>query len=83
MPLIAIVSAAVRLTSRGPVPFRQERVTKGGKHFQIYKFRTMRREEADPEGVTPVGDLSAPFFKHHDDPRLTKGRPRHSSLQRG
>ena len=71
LPLIALLSAAVRLTSRGPVLFRQERLTKGGKRFQIYKFRTMR-QDADSKGLTPVGDLSAPFFKQHNDPRLTK-----------
>ncbi len=71
LPVMLVVAAAVRLTSRGPVLFRQERLTKGGRCFEIYKFRTMRRE-ADRGGLTPLGDLSKPFFKQHDDPRLTR-----------
>ena len=38
---IAVIAAAVKLDSKGPVMFRQERVTKYGRHFKIFKFRTM------------------------------------------
>ena len=38
---ITIISIAVKLTSEGPVFYRQVRVTKYGKHFKIFKFRTM------------------------------------------
>src|SRR5204863_9122553 len=40
-PLFAVVATAVRLSSRGPVFFRNLRVGYGGKPFQMYKFRTM------------------------------------------
>lgn len=40
--LFLILSAAIKLDSPGPVFFRQKRVGKGRKHFQILKFRTMR-----------------------------------------
>ena len=40
-PLLVAIGVAVRLTSPGPVVFRQLRVGRGGRCFQIYKFRTM------------------------------------------
>ncbi|MGH9196908.1 MAG: sugar transferase, partial [Acidimicrobiia bacterium] len=69
-PLLVILGIAVRLTSRGPALFRQQRTTKDGRVFTMYKFRTM--------GHTPdlrlgeVIDTSVPFFKLDDDPRLTR-----------
>jgi lipopolysaccharide/colanic/teichoic acid biosynthesis glycosyltransferase len=41
LPLMLVAAAAVKLTSRGPVLYRQERVGKGGQPFNLYKFRTM------------------------------------------
>jgi exopolysaccharide biosynthesis polyprenyl glycosylphosphotransferase len=71
LPVIALVALIIRFTSRGPALFRQVRVTKGGKPFTMYKFRTMVR---DPHRVLDesVIDLTKPFFKLRDDPRLTK-----------
>ena len=61
-PALAGVAVAIRLTSRGPVLFRQERAGRDGRPFAFYKFRTMRTE-VDPFGPSP---------KSGDDPRLTK-----------
>ena len=61
-PLLAILALAVRLGSRGPAIFRQERAGCGMRPFTMYKFRTMRAD-ADPYGVSPKGT---------DDPRLTR-----------
>lgn len=47
-PLLLLVAVAVRLTSRGPAIFRQERVGRGGAPFHILKFRTMRSGETGP-----------------------------------
>ena len=64
-PLMLILSAIIRLTSPGPVFFRQRRVGIGKTHFMIYKFRTMRIDAPkdqpthllkDPSAyITPVG----------------------------
>src|SRR6266542_2833652 len=66
LPLWAVIGVAIRLTSRGSVFFRQERVTKGGCVFWMYKFRTMRTDVEHP------ADTTAPFFKLHSDPRQTR-----------
>ncbi|MGH9327666.1 MAG: undecaprenyl-phosphate glucose phosphotransferase [Terriglobia bacterium] len=61
-PLMAMIAAAVRLTSLGPVLFTQERVGLSGRIFQMYKFRTMRvgdQQESDTRWTTA------------DDPRRT------------
>ena len=42
LPLIAVLVVLVRLTSPGPGIFRQTRVGLGGRHFTMYKLRTMR-----------------------------------------
>ena len=62
LPLFAVIAIAIRIGSKGPVIFKQERVGKNGKPFMFYKFRTMRID-ADPFGPSP---------KTGDDTRLTK-----------
>ena len=56
LPML-VIAAWIRLDSKGPVFYRQERVTKCGKHFRIHKFRTMVMD-ADRIGtaVTVGGD---------------------------
>lgn len=54
-PLLALVAAMVRLTSRGPAIFCQERVGQGGRTFTLYKFRSMRKGTSGPD-VTIAGD---------------------------
>jgi len=61
-PLLLAVAAAIRLGSRGPAIFRQERAGRDGAEFTLCKFRTMRLD-ADPFGPSP---------KSGDDPRLTR-----------
>jgi lipopolysaccharide/colanic/teichoic acid biosynthesis glycosyltransferase len=57
LPLIVLVALLLRVTSPGPVFFRQIRSGKGGRSFQLIKFRTMRWEpnDAGPK-VTRTGD---------------------------
>jgi len=54
-PLLLACALLVKLTSRGPVLFRQERLGRGGVPFSMVKFRTMRLENAGPQ-VTARGD---------------------------
>lgn len=61
-PVFLFFIILIRLTSKGPAVFRQERAGKDGKGFVFYKFRTMRID-ADPFGASP---------KSGDDPRLTR-----------
>ncbi|MEQ1574799.1 MAG: undecaprenyl-phosphate glucose phosphotransferase [Vicinamibacterales bacterium] len=58
----AIIAAAVKLTSNGPVFYRQERMGLDGKAFPVYKFRSM---DAGAE------DDSGPVWARDDDPRAT------------
>jgi lipopolysaccharide/colanic/teichoic acid biosynthesis glycosyltransferase len=56
-PLFLVVALAVRLSSPGPVIFRQWRVGRGGREFQLLKFRTMTVQAGDgAPGVTRAGD---------------------------
>jgi lipopolysaccharide/colanic/teichoic acid biosynthesis glycosyltransferase len=71
-PLILLVAAAVKLTSRGPVIFRQARAGLNGRPFVMYKFRTMHvgAEEARP-AIAHLNEKDGPVFKIASDPRLT------------
>jgi exopolysaccharide biosynthesis polyprenyl glycosylphosphotransferase len=71
LPLMAAIAVAIRLTSAGPVIFRQERVTKDGRTFTMLKFRTMLHDP-QPASDGKLIDLTEPFFKMRDDPRLTR-----------
>jgi sugar transferase (PEP-CTERM system associated) len=63
MPLIPFVALLVKLSSKGPVFYRQQRVGRGGEAFYCYKFRTMRQDAEVDTGATWATD---------DDPRITK-----------
>jgi lipopolysaccharide/colanic/teichoic acid biosynthesis glycosyltransferase len=71
-PLLLAVAAAVKLTSRGPVIFRQKRDTLGGRQFMIYKFRTMTVDaEAKKDALRQFSQQDGPAFKLTNDPRIT------------
>ncbi len=57
LPVMAVIAVCIKLDTRGPVFYRQERVTQYGKVYRIYKFRTMVAG-ADRQGplVTQTGD---------------------------
>ena len=63
LPLLPFIILAIRLDSRGPVLYRQERVGMGGHPFYCYKFRTMRQDAEADTGATWATD---------DDPRITR-----------
>jgi len=62
LPILPLIALAVRMSSPGPVLFRQTRVGLGGCTFTAYKFRTMR-QDAEVQGAT---------WAKKDDPRITR-----------
>ena len=71
-PLLLLIAGAVRLSSPGPVIFRQRRVGRDGREFTIYKFRTMRVQPA-VEGFAPAAGV-APGGVEGIDRRTRIGR---------
>lgn len=63
LPLIPFIALAIKLSSPGPVFYRQKRVGRGGKVFYCYKFRTMRQDAEADTGATWATD---------NDPRITR-----------
>jgi exopolysaccharide biosynthesis polyprenyl glycosylphosphotransferase len=69
-PLLGIIALAIKLTSPGPVLFRQERITSGSRVFTVYKFRTMVRD-ADKLLAAQGVDRTEAFFKLRAEPPVT------------
>lgn len=67
-PLFPLMAFLIRLTSRGPVFFKQERCGLNGRRFTLYKFRTMvvQSQEKPENGDLPIA------FKSREDPRITR-----------
>jgi len=63
MPVMILVSLLIKISSPGPVIYKQQRVGKDGKIFTLYKFRTM---------VTDSEKTVGPIWASKDDPRITK-----------
>jgi exopolysaccharide biosynthesis polyprenyl glycosylphosphotransferase len=72
-PLFALIAAAIKLDTQGPVLFSQRRAGLGGKPFGIFKFRTMvANAEAMLPDLVPLDRLDEPVFKLSHDPRITR-----------
>ncbi len=72
-PLMLMIALAIKLDSRGPVFFRQLRVGRGGRPFQMIKFRTMVRDaERMKAGLRGVNEAGEGLFKIATDPRVTR-----------
>ena len=72
LPLQLVAAVAIKLTTRGPLLFRQTRCGLNGRPFTLVKFRTMvaGAEERLSE-VSHLNEMSGPVFKSARDPRLT------------
>ncbi len=71
-PLLLVLALAVKLTSRGPVLFVQDRCGLGGRRFRFYKFRTMVQDaEARKHELEHLNEMQGPVFKIRRDPRIT------------
>jgi exopolysaccharide biosynthesis polyprenyl glycosylphosphotransferase len=62
LPLMVVVAIAIKLESRGPIFYKQERVGLNGKIFSIYKFRSMRVD----------AEKNGPQWAAKNDPRVTR-----------
>ncbi len=72
VPCFFDISILIKMTSKGPVIFKQSRVGLRGRQFSLYKFRTMivnaEKLKRDLEGEN---EMDGPVFKIKDDPRVT------------
>lgn len=72
LPML-VIAALVKLDSKGPVLFKQDRVGIEGKHFQMLKFRSMSVDaEARLEELQQRNEGKGLLFKIRDDPRITR-----------
>jgi lipopolysaccharide/colanic/teichoic acid biosynthesis glycosyltransferase/NDP-sugar pyrophosphorylase family protein len=73
LPLFGVIMLAIKLDSRGPVFFSQERCGREGKEFRMFKFRTMvvNAEELKDQ-LKDRNLVDGPMFKVKHDPRITR-----------
>ncbi|MBO1752650.1 sugar transferase [Actinotalea sp. BY-33] len=71
-PVLAVLAVVVKLTSPGPVFYKQERVGLNGNPFRMWKFRSMRvGADAMREELEHLNEGNGALFKVKDDPRVT------------
>ena len=71
-PLLLITALLIKITSRGPAFFIQERLGFNKRRFAIYKFRTMVLDaEKKQAELEPLNEMDGPVFKITKDPRIT------------
>lgn len=72
-PAFLITAIAIKVDTKGPIFYFQDRVGKNGKLFRMYKFRSMIVNAEDLlENLRDQNEMSGPMFKINDDPRITR-----------
>ncbi len=72
-PLMLITAIAIKIDSPGGVLFKQVRVGQNGRHFEMYKFRSMCQDAEDKkEELMEQNEMDGFMFKIKDDPRVTR-----------
>jgi exopolysaccharide biosynthesis polyprenyl glycosylphosphotransferase len=74
VPLLVIVAISIKLTSPGPVIYRQRRIGKAGRPFTMWKFRSMVRDAHEERHLHEDRNrhTTGPIFKIPEDPRVTR-----------
>jgi len=71
-PVFVIAAVAIRLTSPGPILFRQQRCGLNGQPFTMLKFRSMNSDaEQRKHELAALNEMGGPVFKVTNDPRIT------------
>ena len=71
-PVLLVAATGVRLTSRGPVFFSQQRTGEHGREFRFFKFRSMAlNSEQERDQILDLDETDGPIFKIREDPRMT------------
>ncbi len=71
-PVLLAIAIAIKLNSHGPVLFKQRRIGRGTRSFDIYKFRTMVCDAEERKAdLALMNEAEGPMFKISDDPRVT------------
>ncbi|HRL48584.1 MAG TPA: sugar transferase [Propioniciclava sp.] len=72
-PVSLVMALAIKISDGGPVFYRQKRVGRDGREFDMLKFRSMRvGADAERALLQAQNDGSGPLFKMRDDPRVTR-----------
>src|SRR4029079_5809048 len=72
-PVLLLIGLAVRIDSRGPAIFSQTRIGRHGRHFRVYKFRTMVDGADEMKGdLSDSNEYDSVLFKMRNDPRITR-----------
>ena len=72
LPLFVVLAIAIKLTSSGPIFFRQVRVGLHGRQFQMFKFRSMIVNAEELKAMlSEQNERTGPVFKMRNDPRIT------------
>ena len=72
-PLMLLVALIIKLESRGPIFFKQSRCGLNGRHFTLFKFRSMvQNAEMKKRFLEKQNEMDGPVFKIKSDPRITK-----------
>lgn len=72
LPTLPLIALMIKLDTRGPVFFKQDRVGRKGRVFKFYKFRSMVHEaESQRAELGELNEQDGPVFKIRSDPRIT------------
>ena len=72
-PILLIIAIAIKMDSKGPIFFKQDRVGKDVRIFSMYKFRSMVvNAEELKKSLEKENEMSGPMFKIKKDPRITR-----------